>query len=332
MVHLSKIPVMADVEHLRALCNQANETILTVSDIDGDSLGAAFALWYLLKTLEPTKSVSVVLERDIPKRYAFLVPSECRVDVFSDPPNWKKAFVVLLDSSPDRFSTFGPSFSSAKTTGLIDHHHTANVEGFDFVLFDDVCPSTTLLIYRLFEAANVVPDCLAATNLFAGLVFDTSIFRYKLTTPESLIMSARLLELGVSHTEVIESLLLVQPWERVRFRADMIGEARFELDGRLCFSVMDRASDHLVDSGGLVDDLIFIEGVHVAAVIVTLPAGRVRLSLRSRSSVNVASIAKRIHPTGGGHSRAAGVTIEATVDFVVSMMIKYVRAQLSGSA
>ena len=103
--------------------------------------------------------------------------------------------------------------------------------------------------------------------------------------------------------------------ERVRLRARVLGSMAL-FDGKLALSSLTRSESDGVDSGGLVDDLVFIEGVEVAALSVPVTDNRVRLSLRSRSDVNVAAIARALHPSGGGHRRASGVTLQGTVETI----------------
>ena len=71
---------------------------------------------------------------------------------------------------------------------------------------------------------------------------------------------------------------------------------------------------HEVDSGGLVDDLIFIQDTLVAALITELKDGRTRISLRSRCEIDVADVARSLNPTGGGHKRSAGVTVDLSLE------------------
>ena len=171
-----------------------------------------------------------------------------------------------------------------------------------------------MLVYELYLAANLIPSLSAARGLYAGLVFDTSIFRYKLTSPGSLRMAADLVEIGIDHADIVERLLLVQDPERVLLRAKVLSQLKRQFEGQFCLSVLDFKTVGNVDSGGLVDDLIFISGVHVAALIIELQDGRSRISLRSRGPINVAYIASSLHPTGGGHVRSAGVTLDMSLE------------------
>ena len=56
--------------------------------------------------------------------------------------------------------------------------------------------------------------------------------------------------------------------------------------------------------------LVFTKGVEVACLCVEKTPTLVKLSLRSRSRLDVAALARQLSPGGGGHPRAAGVMLE----------------------
>jgi bifunctional oligoribonuclease and PAP phosphatase NrnA len=300
------------VSRLSSIIGQVKRVVLTTADLDGDSVGAMVAMWDYLSQAFPATPAVVRIESPLPERYNFLGLDGCGFDQASEDEDWSDAFVLVMDSEPQRFKRLGPVFWSAQARGVIDHHQKVNTSQYDFALYDAFAPSTTTLIYGLYQESGLIPSIGAASALYAGLVFDTSVFRYKLTTPFSLRMAADLTELGVDHANIVECLLLVQPVSRVLLRALVLSKLELSFSGRLCVSVLSELETGTTDSGGLVDDLIFIEGVDIAALCVSIPNGRVRLSLRSRSAIDVADIARALHSSGGGHRRASGVTLNCT--------------------
>ena len=302
------------IKHLSALIDNASSVILTTADLDGDSVGTLVALYDLIRQIDPDTPLELVLETPLPARYEFLVPADIHPRIAEQNEDWSDVFAIVVDSEPSRFGTLREVFESAGKRGLIDHHQTTSIERFDFARYDPKSPSTTMLVYELYKAGGFTPSFDAARGLYAGLVFDTSIFRYKLTSPSSLRMAADLVELGIDHADIVERLLLVQDLERVQLRAKVLSHLERGFNGQFCLSVLDYEAVGDVDSGGLVDDLIFITEVHVAALLIELADGRSRISLRSRGQVDVAAIARGLHPTGGGHIRSAGVTLEMNLE------------------
>ena len=262
---MSTQSIAAQSQRLRSIVDNVDLIVLTTADLDGDSVGALVGMWDLLRQAYPAMPVRVCVEAPLPERYQFLVPDSCAFEIVGSDESWVNACALVVDSEPKRFKSLGAVFWSAKYSGIIDHHQKVEPDSYGFALYDANAPSTTTLIYGLYTELGLVPSLSSAIALYAGLVFDTSVFRYKLTSPFSLRMAAHLTELGVDHTEVVERLLLVQPVERVRLRARIRSKFTLHFAGRLCISTLDEIEAGNVDSGGLVDDLIFIEGVEVAA-------------------------------------------------------------------
>jgi phosphoesterase RecJ-like protein len=321
--------IAVDAKRLKSIIKNVERVVLTTADLDGDSVGAIVGMWDFLSQAYPATRVSVRIESPLPQRYAFLVVAGCVFEQAAEDEDWSDAFVIVMDSEPQRFKRLGPIFWSAKLRGVIDHHQKVDATQYDFALYDAGAPSTTTLIYALYLESKFEPALGAAAALYAGLVFDTSVFRYKLTTSFSLRMAAHLTDIGVDHAHIVECLLLVQPIERVRLRAIVLSKLVLSFSSRLCISVLTEAEAGSVDSGGLVDDLVFIEGVEIAALCVVIPDGRLRLSLRSRSSINVADIAQHLHPTGGGHRRASGVTLRCTAAEAIERLNSLVAGHLT---
>ena len=327
-----RLKTAGSIGDLRIVLDSTESVMLTTADLDGDSVGALVALHDLLTQLAPSHQIEIVLESPLPRRYMFLLPKGIDVRIGRVNEDWSQALAILVDSEPSRFRFLGDSFAGASKRGLIDHHQTTDVTPFDFVLYDAKSPSTTTLIYQLYQTAQLTPSLVAAQGLYAGLVFDTSIFRYKLTSPSSLRMAADLVELGIDHASIVERLLLVQQLDRVLLRAKVLSGLKRRFNGQFCLSALSHAEVGDVDSGGLVDDLIFIAGVDVAALIIELSDGRTRISLRSRCEVDVASVARSLHPSGGGHVRSAGVTLRMGLDDSIDALSKKLGQQLKAKS
>ncbi len=171
------------------------------------------------------------------------------------------------------------------------------------------------MLCGLFEFRGIPLDRDIAALLYAGIAFDTGSFRYSNTSPATLRRAALLLEKGFDHAAVVATMMVERRWEALQLASEVYRQCRRACDGQLAFGRVP-LSEHerlgLVpgDLEGLVDSLVHITGVHVACLIIDRPGGGVKLSLRSRSHVDVASIAEALAPTGGGHAKAAGVLLD----------------------
>ena len=70
------------------------------------------------------------------------------------------------------------------------------------------------------------------------------------------------------------------------------------------------------DIEGIVESMLYIEGVEVSVLLVERGSRVVKLSFRSRGVVNVAEVARTMSPSGGGHQKAAGVTVDEPLEQV----------------
>jgi len=82
------------------------------------------------------------------------------------------------------------------------------------------------------------------------------------------------------------------------------------------------------DCEGIVNYAVYISGVEGAAFLRELPEQRVRVSLRSKRSLNVAVIAERLG--GGGHENAAGCTLDGPLPRAVEEVLGELRLALAG--
>ena len=295
---------------------QADSILLTTTELDGDAVGAIVALALTIEQLWPSKSVVCVTHEALPERYGCIVPdaSLFSVAVHTEPRSVDLA--IVLDGDPERLRTATPHYRAARLRGMIDHHKSSVAVECDVTLHDAGAASTTELILRLCDHwnAHVAPEI--AQAIYAGLVFDTSIFRYGHTAPGTLRMAARLIETGFDHRRVVEKVLLEQDAEKVRLKGRMIDRMKLRFGGQYAWAALTAAEVSNAETGGLVDDLVFVTGVEVGALLVEKNDGRVKVSLRSRGAVDVADVAQKCSSTGGGHPRAAGVMLTGGLDDV----------------
>jgi phosphoesterase RecJ-like protein len=87
---------------------------------------------------------------------------------------------------------------------------------------------------------------------------------------------------------------------------------------------MERSNAAEEDCEGIVNYAIGIAGVEVAVFLRELPDHRVRLSLRSKGAVNVATIAESLG--GGGHENASGCTLTGPLPAATEAILARLRA------
>jgi phosphoesterase RecJ-like protein len=87
----------------------------------------------------------------------------------------------------------------------------------------------------------------------------------------------------------------------------------------------DTAHASTEDTEGIIDHLRSVRGTEVAALF-SEKHQEIRVSLRSRGKVNVAKLAAAFH--GGGHAKAAGITLEGPMDTAVDTVLAAIEAAL----
>jgi len=282
---------------------------------DGDSLGACLALARVLAAA----GVETTVAADAAARYRPLPGFERLVPDDALPPtSW--AAVVILDGDRHRLTPpVARAFREARFRGIVDHHRSTKPDGYDVYWLDPAASSASEMLCELLEFRGIPLDSGIAALLYAGIAFDTGNFRYSNTSPSTLRRAALLLEKGFDHAALVATMLVERRWEALQLASEVYRQCERACDGQLAFGRVP-LSEHerlgLVpgDLEGLVDDLVHIAGVHVACLIIDRPGGGVKLSLRSRSHVDVASIAEALAPSGGGHAKAAGVLLDGDPD------------------
>ena len=83
------------------------------------------------------------------------------------------------------------------------------------------------------------------------------------------------------------------------------------------------------DLEGIVDNMVFTTGVEIAALAIQRDQNHVKFSLRSRAKADVCQIAQNLSPTGGGHRKAAGTTLEGSLEDCIQVFLTEARAGLA---
>jgi bifunctional oligoribonuclease and PAP phosphatase NrnA len=306
----------------------AGSVRLLTPDLDGDSVGALAALAMGIRQRWPAVAVSVVVPEPMPARYGFLMGDVPFAEADGAPG--RADLCVVVDGAPGRLGPLLPWFETAACRAILDHHRSSKASDADVSLIDRGAASTTLLVLELLDHWGVRLDRGMASAIWAGLIFDTSLFRYKLSSPRALRAAARLLEVGIDHAGVAERVLLQQSEGKARLRALVIDRMAVSCSGALAMTCLSAADVGGAESGGLTDELVFIEGVEVGALVMDRGDDRVKVSLRSRGRVDVSAVGAGLSEAGGGHARAAGATVRgASMAEVAARVESLVGAALS---
>ena len=228
----------------------------------------------------------------------------------------------VLDGGVDRTGSLKPVFEKCPTRILIDHHKTTATDVYTHVMIDVKGSSTAELIYQFVQSKDwkISLDTDMASLLYVGLVYDTGCFMYALTTPASHQIAATLMEAGIDHSRISETVLMESPLAAKKLLARVLSEMKFSSNGQIAWCLIPASME--ADTGASDDDvrasinhLIFVDGVQVA-LLFKEREDKIKISLRARAGFDVALFARSLDPGGGGHSRAAGCSMTGTIEDV----------------
>lgn len=283
-----------------------NVVILGHIKPDGDCIGSATALFQYIQKVLPDVEVDVVLDE-----FRNVYSSIPVIDKIQNCVKSKKYDVCFcMDcGSIERLGRFANIFKAANKTIVIDHHKTTNN-------FGDICnvnPDKSSTCEYLFDFLDKdFLDKGIASSLFTGLISDTGVFRYSCTSTDSFKMACELMKHGIDNTKIIEESFYAKSYKGLKFMAACILKSCMSDDNKMVYTVATKEmmKEHGITKSeieGVVESLRDTEGVEVAIFAYEIESDMYKISMRSKTKVDVSKICSKFG--GGGHIRASGCTL-----------------------
>jgi phosphoesterase RecJ-like protein len=307
---VTSLPPEALLDALRA----ARRVVLaTHSPMDGDGLGCGLAL---LAAFEARGRPCVfVTEAPVPRAYRWVPRAPSIVVLGANEPVPRGDVLVGLDAGePDRLGRVYLERAPGTKVLNIDHH-VSNAGYGDTAWVDPRAAATGEQVYEVLRALGTRLDPEIALLLLVSVVTDTGRFCYSSTTPRTLEIAADLVRAGADPDELQRNLFGAVPLGVHRLRARAVEALKLHAGGRLAVLTVEDGFGADLGAGAeevkdLIDVLVSIDTVDVAALVRGLPDGTSKVSLRSKTdAANVAAFSQR--HGGGGHVRAAGFSARA---------------------
>ena len=294
--------------------------IIQAENPDGDSLGSALALDYLLKDHE----ISLYCPVEIPK-YLHYLNDWGRVSLEFD---FNADGYIIVDTAAQILLSKllnNPAIKERLISAdvfVLDHHETEDDIEFGHQGLIQTLPSCTDLIYRIAREQNLMPAPenvpkedqerfkIIAEYLTAGILSDTLGLTSASTTSELYREVADLLDYGINIAEFEEHRrdFMKKSQRILSYKADLIKKVEYFLDGRLAtvhipWEEIQEYSDEYNPNVLILEELRLVEGVEVAVCFKTYPDGKITGKIRTSNP-----IADKIAGFfgGGGHPYAAG--------------------------
>jgi phosphoesterase RecJ-like protein len=290
---------------------------------DGDAVGSMLAMGMLLRQLG--KHVDLVTPDSLPVVYRGLPEADTIALAFSvDAPY--DAVILLECDGPER-----PGLRGLDQYFLvnIDHHITGrNYANVNWIDHDAV--SVGELVYRLAQTSGIVITPQMATCIYTTLLTDTDGFCYGSLRASTFAMARDLVLAGADPVRIAQDVCFSAPASKMLILGAALSS--FQRDGPLawvCVTNHDMKSARAFDEDceGIVNYALGVVGVQAAVFFRELPEDRIRVSLRSKGSINIAVIAEQFG--GGGHEYAAGCTLNGPLAEAVERILPAIRAVLN---
>jgi phosphoesterase RecJ-like protein len=182
---------------------------------------------------------------------------------------------------------------------------------------DPEAASTCEMVTLLLPDLGVELDEGMATVLLAGIVNDTRNFAHPNVTPRTLRVAASLVEAGANLAVINRKIYAEKSNATIAVWGQMLAGAETAAGGRIIHASMTEAM--LAETGarreaseGFIDLLTISREADVALLFKEQGADQTRVSIRTSDAADAVAIASVFG--GGGHARAAGLTVAAPLD------------------
>lgn len=303
--------------------------VIQAENPDGDSLGSAIALDYLLDNIE----VSMYCPIDIPRYLHYFADWSRVTEEFDYRADGyiivDTAATVLLSKLLEDTAIRNRLYSAP--VFVIDHHETEDDLDFPHESIIETKSASAELIYEIATEQGIDITKPAAEAIMQAIMSDTLGLTSSSVTARTYEIFADLTRRGAAIAELEEARreYMKKSPRILDYKADLIKRIDYSLDGELAtvhipWDDIQEYSDEYNPNVLILEELRLVEGVKVAVAVKTYPDGKVTGKIRCS---NGAPIAEKIaaYFGGGGHAYAAGFrTYDTNYEEVVRDLVRIV--------
>ena len=289
---------LAEMDDVVLLCHQ---------NPDGDTLGSAFALHYLLRQLG--KRSRVECADDFPKRYTFLWREY-------EPEEFSPKFAVAVDVADEQLLGSLMEKYKGGIDLCIDHHSSNQFYAKKTFLQPEAAAVAELVasIVGEFPQAKLteqIADC-----IYTGISTDTGCFCYSNTTAHTHAVAAEMFEAGCDYATINYVMFEQKSLSRIAIEKEVLNTVEYHFNNRCALvwittQMMERTGAFDAELEGVAAIPRQIEGVEAGITLREKDNG-FKISLRTSEQVDASAICSNLG--GGGHRCAAGCFIEGSLD------------------
>ena len=308
------------VQEAAARLRQMNNVLLlTHVRPDGDTIGSAAALCQALRDMG--KTAYLLYNPEITDTYAPYAEPYWASEGFV-PEHIVSADIAALNLLPDNAAAY-----ASRVELTIDHHGSQELFAAETCLDADAAACGEI-IYRVIRELTAVTPAIALL-LYVAISTDTGCFVYANTTADTHRIAAELLETGIDVGPVNKVLFRTKSKTRLAMEARMVADMElYDGDRVVVMSIPLSLRQELHATEADIEELsslaALVEGTDCGITLRELKPGRVKLSLRTGPRVDACAVCQRLG--GGGHTAAAGATVDGTLEDAKALILKAYRA------
>jgi len=297
---------------------------------DGDACGSVAAMQEVLKGLG--KQTFYLLLSDMPKWYEFLfdkspavLNKSVNIEQIENGSAFDPELIVLIDvNSESQLPGLEQYVKNTQKPILVIDHHVTNDGLGTLELVDSSASAAGLIVFDFFKFAKFRITPSIAQALFVAVSTDTGFFQFANTDARTLDTASKLTTYGAKPDRIYNLMYNNFTPERFRLLTAALDSVKLYVDGKLAIqqlrsSDFEKASASIADTENFIDYCRKISSVQAVALLVELPDGRVKCSLRGSDDIDVSRIAQKFG--GGGHKAAAGTRIDDNIENATKTII-----------
>ena len=291
--------------------------ILCHRNPDGDTLGAGFALHYILAQLG--KRSRVECHDVIPPMFSYLL-------LDYKPEEFEPKNIVAVDIADEKL--FGSNLEKycGKVDLCIDHHGSNKHYAKNWLVRENAAAACEVIEdicygFEEVELSKIIADC-----IYTGVSTDTGCFRYSNTTGHTHAVAGRMFQAGCDFVKINRLNFEVKSFSRIAIEREALNTLELHYDGRCALVYI---TDEMLKRTGAAESELEgiaampreVEGVEVGLTLRWRDNGY-KVSVRSGEEVDASAICGKLG--GGGHRCAAGCYIESDLESAKETILKVV--------
>ena len=279
---------------------------------DGDSIGSQLAMAFALRALG--KDVHIVNKDPAPEPMM----------AFPGVPDIVIAERVEGDFDAAIIMECG-DLARTGVTGLdrcfvinIDHH-PGNTRFGHINWFDAGAAACAEMVYDLVLAIGAPMTHEIAIHIYLAVLTDTGSFHYSSISPRTFDICREVLVAGVDPVTVARQLFDSNSVGRLRLFGAVLSAMQLDATGQIAVLYLDEAIAQAAgatydDTDGLINFPLTAKEILAVVFFKHGEGDEYRVSMRSKTAVDVRAVASEF--AGGGHTNAAGCTVNGAIDAV----------------